>query len=426
MNNKSREVNISGAHEHKTQDSMERLKNDEVRNRNEVQQPALNGAEEVNRLVEGVASGTSPTESIERRRELLPGELFASIPMRYCEAICRAMLSRAATDGLAEHGVRGYCWLGIHQRLADALRNIVSAGLTETPVWAILVLEDGKRRIELRARLWVKTELHNNSVCVGSIRVEVQAEAHCAVVDEDIALATLAACAGEDDCASEAYVLLKIENDQCAVSGCFMADAITAYRSSELKMFRVSQPDGSLSEVPLSSKPMPGSSAMNSGLPGDDTKHFRKVGRINEGPDVQSNFLWRASQDEYIRDAQAEMAFALLNNLVWNGNPFRSCGPRGEDIYIQSVGANEPRQLVVNEQHRDSNIIALAVVDDDTVWFIGWTPVSDVKKREWMTNDDHNGRAYSVPAEALRSMDDLRIDESRQLMLFAAKPGGQA
>ena len=34
----------------------------EVRNRNnEVEQPALNGAGEINRLVEGVASGTSPT-----------------------------------------------------------------------------------------------------------------------------------------------------------------------------------------------------------------------------------------------------------------------------------------------------------------------------------------------------------------------------
>jgi hypothetical protein len=70
MNNKSREVNISGTPEHKAQDSLEGLKNNEVRNINkDVQQPALNGAEEINRSVEGVASGTSPTESIHRYKD---------------------------------------------------------------------------------------------------------------------------------------------------------------------------------------------------------------------------------------------------------------------------------------------------------------------------------------------------------------------
>ena len=191
-------------------------------------------------------------------------------------------------------------------------------------------------------------------------------------------------------------------------------------------MFRVSQHDGELAEVPLSSKQMRGSSAPNAGLSDDDLKHFRKVGRVIKGPDVRSNFLRRESQDEYIRDAQAELAFALLNNLIWNGNPFVGCGPSGEDIYIQSIGANETPQLVVNEQHRDSNIIVLAVVDGDTVSFIGWTPVSGVKKRQWMTGDYHNGRTYTVPAEALRSMEDLHPDGSRQLKLFVTKPGAEA
>lgn len=69
MKNEANEVSLSGTPEQKAQDSMEGLKNKEVHNHNDVRQPALNGAEEVNRLVEGVASGTSPTESIQRYKD---------------------------------------------------------------------------------------------------------------------------------------------------------------------------------------------------------------------------------------------------------------------------------------------------------------------------------------------------------------------
>ena len=55
----------NGTPEQKAQDSIEDLKNNEVR-LNEAQQPA---AEEIHRLVEGVASGTSPTESIQRYKD---------------------------------------------------------------------------------------------------------------------------------------------------------------------------------------------------------------------------------------------------------------------------------------------------------------------------------------------------------------------
>ncbi len=70
MKKKSNEVNVSGTQEQKTQDSMECLTNHEARNLNyEGQQPALNAGEQINRLVEGIASGTSPTEPIERYKD---------------------------------------------------------------------------------------------------------------------------------------------------------------------------------------------------------------------------------------------------------------------------------------------------------------------------------------------------------------------
>lgn len=68
--NKNHEVDIAGVPEQNVQKSLEGLNNPEVRNLNdELQQPAVNGAEEINCSVEGVASGTSPTESIQRYKE---------------------------------------------------------------------------------------------------------------------------------------------------------------------------------------------------------------------------------------------------------------------------------------------------------------------------------------------------------------------
>jgi hypothetical protein len=65
MKHKVTHLNVNGTPEQKAQDSIEGLKNNEVRH-NEAQPPA---AEEINRLVEGVASGTSPTESIQRYKD---------------------------------------------------------------------------------------------------------------------------------------------------------------------------------------------------------------------------------------------------------------------------------------------------------------------------------------------------------------------
>lgn len=59
--NKSHEIDIGGVPEPNIQESVEGLKNAEVRNLNkEVQQSAVSGAEEINRLVAGVASAMSP------------------------------------------------------------------------------------------------------------------------------------------------------------------------------------------------------------------------------------------------------------------------------------------------------------------------------------------------------------------------------
>ena len=59
--NKNDEIDIGGVPEQNIQESLEGHKNIEVRNlNNEVQQPAPNGAGEINRLVEGVATATSP------------------------------------------------------------------------------------------------------------------------------------------------------------------------------------------------------------------------------------------------------------------------------------------------------------------------------------------------------------------------------
>ena len=68
--NKNHEIDISGVPEQNIQESLDGLKNNEVRNlNNETQQPALNGAEGINRLVGGVTSGTSPSESIRRYKD---------------------------------------------------------------------------------------------------------------------------------------------------------------------------------------------------------------------------------------------------------------------------------------------------------------------------------------------------------------------
>jgi hypothetical protein len=62
--NKNHEIDIGGVPAQNIQDSLEGLKNAEVRNlNNEVQQSGVSGAEEINRLLEGVASGTSPISS---------------------------------------------------------------------------------------------------------------------------------------------------------------------------------------------------------------------------------------------------------------------------------------------------------------------------------------------------------------------------
>lgn len=62
--NKSHEIDIGGVPAQNIQESLEGLKNDEVRNlNNAVQQSAVSGTEEINRLVAGVASAKSPTGS---------------------------------------------------------------------------------------------------------------------------------------------------------------------------------------------------------------------------------------------------------------------------------------------------------------------------------------------------------------------------
>jgi hypothetical protein len=62
MNTETTQPNISATRGENPNVAQEGL-DAEVRRNNEVEQPALNGAEEMGRLVEGVASGTSPTTS---------------------------------------------------------------------------------------------------------------------------------------------------------------------------------------------------------------------------------------------------------------------------------------------------------------------------------------------------------------------------
>src|ERR1700741_4799667 len=60
------QLNGSGVPDQKTQESLEGLTDSEVRNlNNEVRQPAPNGAEKINRLVEGDAGGTSPADDVD-------------------------------------------------------------------------------------------------------------------------------------------------------------------------------------------------------------------------------------------------------------------------------------------------------------------------------------------------------------------------
>jgi hypothetical protein len=337
-----------------------------------------------------------------------------------------AIVTRAAVVSGA-HEMNGYCWLGIPQGLVDALRNTNTDHATEASVWALAVfqLQRGRKRIELGAKFQIQVESKEGSIRVSVLKAEIQSHIEGPEKGEDSAFATLVSRVPYDDCESEAYVLVRISNNRFAVTGCFMADAVTAYRTGELKLFRASKLHEALVELPLPSNSV-GSSALHSVGSADAAKYFRKVGTVIKGPDVRSNFLGRKSQDEYIRDAMAELAFAKLNNLVWNGNPFCRCGPAGEDIYIQSVGANDTRQLVLNAQHRDSNIVVLAVVDGETVSFIGWTPVSEAKKREWIIEDNQNGPTYIVPLEALRNMEDLDLDVCQQLNLFVLNPGARA
>lgn len=135
-----------------------------------------------------------------------------------------------------------------------------------------------------------------------------------------------------------------------------------------------------------------------------DSRLLGRIGTVFAGPNICSNFQVRESLHEHIQDAMAELAFAKLTNLVWNGNPFRGCGPAGEDVYVQSIEGNEAEQLVINTQYRESTIVVLAVVDDTTVWFIGWLRVSEARKKEWIAN---NNDTYKVAADCLRPMKHL-------------------
>jgi hypothetical protein len=63
------------------------------------------------------------------------------------------------------------------------------------------------------------------------------------------------------------------------------------------------------------------------------------IGSVIAGPNIECSFVRRESLKEHIEDAVAELAFAKLHNLVWNGNPLRGCGPSGEDVYVQGFGA---------------------------------------------------------------------------------------
>jgi hypothetical protein len=138
-----------------------------------------------------------------------------------------------------------------------------------------------------------------------------------------------------------------------------------------------------------------------------DSGTVSHVGTVITGPSVVTSFQAKDSLNEHVQDALAEFAFAKMYNLIWNGNPFRSCGPSGEDVYIQSVGASDPRQLVVNSRHQDSNIIVLAVVDHPRVSFLGWSSASDAKIRGRLAVNGQAENFYTVTAESLRPMEQL-------------------
>ena len=125
------------------------------------------------------------------------------------------------------------------------------------------------------------------------------------------------------------------------------------------------------------------------------------------GPNIDSSFLVRESLEDQINDALAELAFAKLCNAVWNGNPFRGFGPGGEDVYILSIGTSDPRQLVVNTQLKDSNIVVLAIVDSPRVEFVGWLTVLETKKKGSVVTNAQRQNTCSVAAESLRPMEQL-------------------
>jgi hypothetical protein len=100
--------NVSGVPEQKTQDSPKGLKNDEVRNlNNEAQQAAPSDEEDIDRLMEGVASRTLPTNSEDDGRD---------------PALSKRILGTARETSVAEVSIQHY---------KDAVREAVECDYIE-------------------------------------------------------------------------------------------------------------------------------------------------------------------------------------------------------------------------------------------------------------------------------------------------------
>jgi hypothetical protein len=127
--NENHKIDIGGVPEQNVRESLEGLKNSEVRNLHiEVQQPAPNGAEKVNPLVEGVAGGVSPTIFDDHSEPICE----SSSPRKDIRAEIGATLSKCFSnflkDWVGSIEYQGHCWIPDEDfdRLCKALSDVSS------------------------------------------------------------------------------------------------------------------------------------------------------------------------------------------------------------------------------------------------------------------------------------------------------------
>lgn len=133
---------------------------------------------------------------------------------------------------------------------------------------------------------------------------------------------------------------------------------------------------------------------------------MRRINAVRKSREEPFGERPKASWNDDINGALAEMALAKHQNIFWSGTVGRVDLPDVGPLQVRSKTEPDHR-LVVTARDKDEDIFVSILVDLPMCRLCGWMRGRDAKRAEWIVPDPNKPIRHFVPNRLLEPMDTL-------------------